>query len=102
MRHPRRSLAQRAALVHQWKASGLSAFAFAKLHGFAPQNLSRWAANLPSATTSTALSFVRLEAAPRLAAPLVLEVGLARVRVETGFDPALLRAVVSALAGVAS
>jgi hypothetical protein len=76
------------------EASGLSAFAFAKRHGFAPQNLSRWAANLPSATTSTALSFVRPEAALRLAAPLVVEVGSARVRVEPGFDPAFLRAIV--------
>jgi hypothetical protein len=98
MSHPRRTLAQRAALVQQWRASGLSALAFARRHGFAPQNLPRWAARLDTsspAPASAALTFVRLETAPR--ALLVVEVGAARVRVEPGFDPALLRAVVVAL-----
>lgn len=98
MTQPRRTLAQRAALVHQWRASGLSASAFARRHGFAPQNLPRWAARLDSSSPApapAALTFVRLETAPR--APLVVEVGAARVRVEPGFDPALLREVVVAL-----
>lgn len=94
MTRPRRTLAQRAALVQQWKDSGLSALAFANKHGFAPANLARWAAHLPT-RPERALTFVRLETAPR--APLVVEVGAARLRVEPGFDPALLRAVVSAL-----
>jgi hypothetical protein len=97
MTQPRHTLAQRAALVHQWKASGLSALAFARRHGFSPANLPRWAARLDSspAPAPAALTFVRLETTPRV--PLVVEVGSVRVRVEPGFDPALLRAVVSAL-----
>jgi hypothetical protein len=68
------------------------------MHGFAPANLPRWAARLNEAPNENerALTFVRLESAPRGAA-LVVEVGSARVRVEPGFDPALLRAVVTAL-----
>ena len=99
MSRPRRSLDARTALVAQWRSSGLSAFAFAKRHGFAQANLSRWAARLkrPSAREPLrALTFVRLETAPRGAA-LLVEVGSARVRVEPGFDPALLRAIVTAL-----
>ena len=96
MTRPRRSRDQQAALVAQWRQSGLSALAFAKRHGFAPANLARWAARLPPAPSPAALTFVRLETAAQAAA-LVVEVGSARVRVEPGFDPTLLRAVVTAL-----
>ena len=90
MSHPRRTLTQRAALVQQWKDSGLSALIFARRHGFVPPNLPRWAARLPPASTPSALTFVRLETAPSPAV-LLVEVGAARVRVAPGFDPALLR-----------
>jgi hypothetical protein len=96
MTRPRLSLAQRADLVRLWKLSGLSAYAFAKQHGFSPANLPRWAALLDASSPPPpdSLSFVRLLASPRA---LVVEVGSVRVRVEQGFDPALLRAVVAAL-----
>jgi hypothetical protein len=96
MTRPRRSPDQQAALVALWRQSGLSALAFAKRHGFSPQSLARWAALRSPAPAPSALTFVRLETAARAAA-LVVEVGSARVRVEPGFDPTLLRAVVSAL-----
>lgn len=91
----RRSLEQRAALVHEWQQSGLSANAFAKLHGFSPQNLPRWAADA-LAPPSAALTFVPLQ--PRSQDSLLLEIGSVRLRVAPGFDPDLLRAVVRALA----
>lgn len=50
----------------------------------------------------TPVDFVRLvPAAPRALGRVVVEVGTARILVEAGFDAALLRAVVAALAGAA-
>lgn len=44
-------------------------------------------------------TFAKLVRASTASSALVLEVGRARVRVEAGFDPALLRQIVSALSG---
>ena len=95
-----RTEAERRRLVAGWRASGKSKWAYSKEHGLALASLARWAAQAEA--NATAVDFVRLEL-PARAAPLpsglVLELGSARVRVERGFDGALLREVVEALAG---
>jgi len=69
-----RTKEERARIVDEWRASGESAYRFAR-------------------------AFVRLQvAAPATpVAAMAVEVRGARVVVEAGFDPALLRAVVEAL-----
>lgn len=64
----------------------------------------RWAAAAEALTVTRPAEFVRLEIAPRAtaASEIVVEVGAARVRVGRGFDPVLLRDVVSALSDAGS
>lgn len=78
-------------MVQAWRASGESAFRFARANGVALNSLKRWADAVPEAQR-----FVRLEVAPA-AATIAVQVGGARVVVAKGFDRALLRAVVEAL-----
>ena len=96
---------QRRDLVRSWTQSGLSAKQFATSRGLSESSLFRWKSEqmpAPAGVTSTAprVDFVRLvqrtPAAPR---GLVVEIADARVRVESGFDPALLASVVAALRG---
>ena len=91
------------ARVRDWRASGQTAAVFARDKGFAASTLTRWGYQVGRADPTR---FVRLvPATPPAPAPpsreLLVEVGAARVRVATGFDPALLAQVVAALGGPA-
>lgn len=81
-------------MVQAWRASGESAFRFARTHGVALNSLKRWAS-----AQADEQRFLRLEVAPpaTTTSTVAVHVGAARVVVEKGFDPALLRAVVEAL-----
>ena len=93
------------ALVREWTASGLSQAAFARRRGISAQRLGYWRlrlGRLPTGASPTDSVFVEI---PQVTSPaptgidhLVVEFrdGF-RVRVERGFDPALLRAIVAAL-----
>lgn len=87
-----RTKEERARVVHAWRASGESAFRFARTNGVALNSLKRWSTEVPEDQR-----FVRLEVAAPAASSLMVEIGAARVVVEKAFDPALLRAVVEAL-----
>jgi hypothetical protein len=97
--------AERQREVAGWRASGLSAVEYASARGYSPGTLSRWARRATSTERKarvTAPKLVRLEVAAVVAVtPLVVEAGRGRVMVSAGFDAALLRAVVEALAGAA-
>lgn len=86
--------------VSAWRRSGLTVAAFCADKPFAASTLRWWSSRLQRSPAPTFL-----ELRPRgsvLAVPpaeLVVEVGAARVRVASGFDPALLASVVAALAG---
>jgi hypothetical protein len=85
-----------------WRASGLTAAAFADGKGFAGSTLRFWASRLKSAPVASAPRVVQLVA--RRAEPeteVVIEVGAVRVRVRRGFDRALLAEVLGALGEVA-
>lgn len=86
--------------VTAWQRSGLTADAFCADKPFAASTLRWWASRLRRAPAPT---FLELRPSSTvLSSPpteLVVEVGAARVRVAPGFDPALLGAVVAALAG---
>lgn len=91
-----RSKDERAQIVREWRASGVSAYQFAKSKGIVLNSLKRWAS-----LEAERPAFVRLEVAPSstpsMTAQLAIEVRGARVVVEKGFDAGLLRAVVEAL-----
>jgi len=93
----RRTTEERRRIVEHWQRSGLSAAAFARANGLAVSTLDRWRAMVAKSPAPN-VSFVRLEVA-RPVAPLVVEVGGARIRLERGFDAGLLREVLAALAG---
>ena len=96
----RRTTAERRAEVAGWRASGRSASAYAKAHGLAQTTLARWAREVDSAPEPSAPPFLRVEVtATEATGELFVEVGAARVRVQRGFDPTLLAAVVAALGG---
>ena len=95
----RRRVEEQRREVEAWRASGLTAAAFAARRGFSPKSLFRWAETTDALAVSKPAEFVRLEIAPRtVPTGLVVEVGAARVRVGRGFDADLLREVVAALA----
>ena len=86
--------------VGAWRASGLTAEAFASGKAFSASTLRWWSSRLGRAPS---VAFLELLPRPTVTAPelprdLVVEVGPARVRVAPGFDPTLLVAVVRALA----
>lgn len=87
---------ERARIVSEWRASGQSAYQFAKGKGIVLNSLKRWAS-----AEAERPAFVRLEVAappaPSTPAQVAIEVRGARVVVEKGFDAGLLRAVVEAL-----
>ena len=89
-----RSKDERARVVREWRASGESAYQFAKSKGIALNSLKRWAS-----AEADRPAFIRLEVAatPTTAPQLAIEVRGARVLVEKGFDAGLLRSVVEAL-----
>jgi hypothetical protein len=94
----RRTAEEWRGIIEQWQKSGLSAAAFARAHGLRTATFDRWRAAIAKAPVPPDVSFVRLEVA-RPVAPLVVELGGARIRLERGFDAALLREVLAALAG---
>ena len=109
-RRVRRSEAAGRALVIAWQVSGLPQAAFARRRGVSAQRLSYWRLRLGQRGKAAAISdagFVEIPSAASTApigsGDVVVEViGDIRVRVSRGFDPVLLRAVVSALAGPVS
>ena len=82
-------------MVQAWRASGASAFRFARANGVALNSLRRWASAIPEQPAQR--TFVRLEVAAPAVVTIAVQVGAARVVVASGFDRALLRAVVEAL-----
>jgi hypothetical protein len=105
-RRERRGEAAGRALVAAWQASGLPQAAFARRRGVSAQRLSYWRLRLGQrvqAVTTSDAGFVEIPAAASATPPesrVVVEVNRGvRVHVTRGFDPVVLRAVVSALAG---
>lgn len=102
----RRSEAAGQVLVAAWMASGLPQAEFARQHGVTAQRLSYWRLRQrrPMAAIDDA-GFVEIppsvpptSAASVGASEVIVEIGgNVRVRLVAGFDPTLLRAVVSAL-----
>lgn len=87
--------------VAAWKNSGLSASAFAALHGFQAHSLYFWSSRLRLRDDAPSeVRFAQIVQAPSPPPSLPLEILLATghvVRVSSGFDPALLRAVLEVL-----
>jgi hypothetical protein len=94
--------------VREWKASGQTAKEFAAGREFKPSTLVYWAsclrtgaagAELPAKTRERRVRMARVVrvASATEEATIFVAVGAARVAVRAGFDPALLRQVVSAL-----
>jgi hypothetical protein len=85
--------------VRRWKASGLTARAFAAREGLNARTLS-WCASRLRGESQSQSSFVDVTSLVTPPATPSLEVVVrdsVRVRVSAGFDPDLLRAVVAAL-----
>jgi len=95
--------------VTEWKASGKRATDFAQGKPYAAGTLRWWSYRLGKlarekrpkrpATTIAIARVVRKPTPTRTSSGLVLEVGGVRVRVDSGFDRALLCEVVAALGG---
>lgn len=87
--------------VSAWKQSGLSASAFAAVHGFQAHSLYFWSSRLRLRDNAPAeVRFAQLVPASSPPSSVPLEILLATghvVRVSSGFDPALLRAVLGVL-----
>ena len=103
-RRPRRSATEGRALLSGWASSGLSQAAYARQVGIAAQRIDYWRRRLaaPKVSLPCASGFVEITpVAGRLASRsrvLVVEISNAvRIRVEDGFDPAMLRLVVRTL-----
>lgn len=83
-----------------WQRSGLTTDVFCADKPYAASTLRWWSSRLRHAS---APAFLELRPSRPVAttppADLVVEVGGARVRVVSGFDPALLASVVAALSG---
>lgn len=101
------------ALVEAWRASGLSGAAFCRSRNLRPQRLHYWRERLgypikiqrtthvPTTAPSSVVpssGFVQMVVgATSSTTDVEIVVGGAAIRVQPGFDPALLRAVVAAL-----
>jgi hypothetical protein len=92
--------------VREWKASGRTAKEFAEGREFKASTLVYWASCLRRDSGSAAqpkkrearIRMARVIAArPQAGDAIVVAVGVARVTVRSGFDPALLKRVVQAL-----
>jgi hypothetical protein len=108
-RRERRGESAGQALVAAWQASGLSQAAFARRRGVSAQRLSYWRLRLGQRTTAVTISDSGFVEIPSAVSPAALGIGVVvevnggvRVQVTRGFDPVLLRAVVSALSGPVS
>jgi hypothetical protein len=98
-----RDAAERRREVAEWRASGLSATQYAARRGYSVSSLRQWAKDVSrrGEEEGAAAHFVQLKVATTRPA-VTLEVGGARIVVEPGFDADHLRAVVAALASVAT
>ena len=93
--------------VAEWRASGMTAEAFASGRGFEGSTLRFWASRLRhvvdagSSAPPAAVAMARVvrTAAPRPDAGVAVVVGHARVLLSAGFDAEVLREVVAALGG---
>lgn len=85
-------------VVEAWRDSGLSRAEFARHHDIHPERLGRWVRQLNEAPAATFLpvQVVGGSATRAESLEIVLE-GNRRVVVERGFDPDLLRQVVTAI-----
>ena len=116
MRRRYRRADERQRIVNEWRGSGDTVGAFCTARGLAPASLNRWigqepperarpprarrAAEVPppSAISPLGVGFLRLERAVVSAREgIAVEVGSAKVRVERGFDGALLLEIVDLL-----
>lgn len=95
----RRTPAEIASIVAQFRTSGLSRRNFAKSHGFNEGSLARWLGAAPAAALS-APNFVRVVAPAPVTPPAWFELALPdgrRLRIPVGCDPAALRDVLEVL-----
>lgn len=103
------------ALVEAWQCSGLSGAVYCRQHRLRPQRLHYWRERLgypikvveaarrtTVASSSVAGGFVEMVVSSAPTTDVAIVVGGAVIRVQAGFDPAVLRAVVVALRGDAS
>ncbi|MBI5538367.1 MAG: hypothetical protein HY898_36930 [Deltaproteobacteria bacterium] len=107
MRGVLRTAFERQSVVAACKASGLSPKAFAEREHLSTSTLYQWLAKAKDSSSRPALRIarvVRRDPTPReitrptpVATPLVIELGAARVRVNTGFDRSLLAEVLDVL-----
>ncbi len=98
-----RDESERRAEVVRWRASGQTMAAYCASHGMSEQSLRRWRKELDGRLSPPTAASVRVEL-PRHVAQrgLMLEVGRVRLRVEPGFDGALLREVIKTLSAEAT
>ncbi len=85
-----------ARVARAWRASDESLAAFARRYGFRPERLRRWVSEGRTAMAAPGPSFIEVTRVVTTRG-LDVAVGRAVVRVEAGFDPALLRQIVAAL-----
>lgn len=98
------------ALVEAWQASGLSGAAYCRQQGMRPQRLHYWRERLgypikvvaearrtTVSSSSVASGFVEMVVGAPPTTDVDIVVGGARIRIQPGFDPNLLRAVVATL-----
>lgn len=90
-------------IISAWRESGQTAAAFGRQFGCHPKTLQWWASRL-GADKPEELKTEFVELIPRSGvvarqSTIVVEVGTARIRVDSGFDPKLLAAVLAALGG---
>ena len=99
-----RSEVERRREVERWRGSAQSARDYCMTHGMSQASLRRWAQEVDAASKVLAPRFVRVEVAERLrdGAGLTVEIGRVRVRVERGFDSAVLRELVDVLGGTSA
>lgn len=87
----------------RWRASGQTVAAYCASHDMSEESLRRWRKEFERRPSQPAPEFVRVEVARRpVACGLTLEVGRVRLRVEPGFDEALLREVIKTLSAEAT
>jgi hypothetical protein len=88
--------------VEAWRASGETAPVFCKGKGFSPGGLRYWASRLGKTGPGKDVRLARVvrgRATETAETPILIEVGVARVGVQRGFDPEALRAVLEVLGG---
>jgi len=87
--------------VAAWRASGLTAAEFSAGQGFAASTLRWWASRLRHAKKAPQIALARVVTRPSASAeghaPLVIELGSARVLVPTGVDREALAIVLDLL-----